>query len=84
MSKTAAERMADTRRRRAEEGIVQVQVYVHETRVEELRVLAAQMQLAAERTPNLSHVRGQVHKTRISEAINALANMKAPRAFDER
>ncbi len=43
MDRTAKERMASMRERRAKTGIVQVQVYVHETRREEIRQIAKTM-----------------------------------------
>lgn len=39
-----ADYQAELRRRRKEAGIVQVQVYVHESRREDIRAAAAEMQ----------------------------------------
>lgn len=44
--KTIAQRQAELRARRKESGLVQVQVYVHESRRDEIRAAAATMQEA--------------------------------------
>ena len=82
MGKTAAERMADTRRRRAEEGIVQVQVYVHKSRIDELRKEAANMEGPRMRT-RLVEVRTWIDPSWVLEFQEVAMGMINPKPAED-